>query len=115
MSVGIFAGIAVRDYASALEWYKQLLGAEPTFCPNDVEAVWQLAEDRYVYIIENAERAGGAVSLIWRDDPASEVARIAERGLQPIGVEQYGNICKWVFHDPDGNETGIGGEVSQAK
>ncbi len=111
--VGIFAGIAVSNYESALEWYKQLLGAEPTFYPNSVEAVWQLAEDRYVYIIENAERAGGAVSMIWMDDPGSVVAGIAERGLQPVDVEQHGNVCKWVFHDADGNETGIGGEVSQ--
>ena len=48
----------MRDYKSALEWYKQLLGAEPAFYPNDIEAVWQLAEDRYVYIIEAPERAG---------------------------------------------------------
>ncbi|MDQ0779835.1 hypothetical protein QF026_008301 [Streptomyces aurantiacus] len=111
MPVGIFAGIAVRDFASALEWYKRLLGSEPTFYPNDVEAVWQLADDRYVYIIEDTGRAGGAVSMIWMDDPASEVARIAERGLKPVDVEQHGNVCKWVFHDSDGNETGIGGEV----
>ncbi|MFF0451305.1 VOC family protein [Streptomyces sp. NPDC004609] len=115
MAVGIFAGIAVRNYESALEWYKQLLGSDPTFCPNDVEAVWQLAEDRYVYIIEDAERAGGAVSMIWVDDPGSEVARLAERGLEPVEVEHHGNVCKWVFRDPDGNETGIGGEVQPSK
>ncbi|UIX33824.1 VOC family protein [Streptomyces sp. GQFP] len=115
MSVGIFAGIAVRNYASALEWYKQLFGAEPTFYPNDVEAVWQLAEDRYMYIVEDAERAGGAVSMVWMDDPGSEIARIAERGLRPVEVERHGNVCKWVFRDSDGNETGIGGEVSQSK
>ena len=30
MAVGIFAGIAVRDYKSALDWYRRLLGADPT-------------------------------------------------------------------------------------
>ena len=64
MAVGIFAGIPVRDFESGLEWYKRLLGAEPAFYPNDVEAVWQLGEDRYVYIIQDTERAGGAVSMI---------------------------------------------------
>lgn len=115
VAVGIFAGIAVRNYEGALEWYKRLLGAEPSFYPNDVEAVWQLAEDRYVYIIEDARRAGSAVSMIWVDEPPTAVARIAERGLQPVGVEEHGTVCKWVFHDPDGNETGIGGEVSPPK
>ena len=112
MAVGIFAGIAVRDYKQAVDWYRRLLGAEPSFYPNDVEAVWQLAEDRYVYIIEDPGRAGGAVSMIWVDDPAAEVAQIAERGLEPIDIEKHDQVWKYVFHDIDGNETGIGGQVS---
>lgn len=43
MALGIFAGIAVSNFGAALEWYQQLLGAEPTLYPNDIEAVWQLA------------------------------------------------------------------------
>ncbi|MEU8144706.1 VOC family protein [Nonomuraea sp. NPDC048901] len=114
MAVGIFAGIPVRDCKSAVEWYTRLLGRGPAFWPNDVEAVWQLAEDRYVYVIEDAARAGGGVSMIWLDDPKSEVERIAGRGLRPVDMEQHGNVCKWVFRDADGNETGIGGETMPA-
>ncbi|WP_338702804.1 VOC family protein [Streptomyces sp. Q6] len=114
MAVGVFAGIPVRDYKSAVEWYTRLLGKEPAFFPNDVEAVWRLAEDLYVYVIVDAARAGGGVGMIWLDDPASEVERIAERGLRPVDVERHDNVCKWVFHDADGNETGIGGEVAPA-
>lgn len=113
VAVGIFAGIAVRDYKRAAEWYRQLFGSEPAFYPNDVEAVWKLAEDRYMYIIEDPDRAGGAVSMIWVDDPAAEVARIAERGLQPVEVEKHDSVWKYVYRDADGNETGLGGEVSQ--
>jgi catechol 2,3-dioxygenase-like lactoylglutathione lyase family enzyme len=112
MAVGIFAGIPVNDFKKALEWYKQLLGAEPAFFPHDVEAVWQLAEDRYVYIIQDADRAGRAVCMIWVDDPISEVARIADQGLEPVEVEKHDRVWKYVFRDADGNETGIGGEVS---
>ena len=111
MAVGIFAGIPVSDFPTALAWYRRLLGAEPAFYPNDAEAVWQLAEDRYVYIIQDADRAGGAVSMIWVDDPRAEVARIADQGLVPVDVEQHDQVWKYVFHDADGNETGIGGEV----
>jgi catechol 2,3-dioxygenase-like lactoylglutathione lyase family enzyme len=46
MAVGIFAGIAVSDFRQALDWYRRFLGAEPTFYPNDIEAVWELARDR---------------------------------------------------------------------
>jgi hypothetical protein len=111
MATAIFAGIPVKDFRSALSWYERLLGAEPAFFPNDVEAVWQLAEDRYVYIIEDIDRAGGGVSMIWVDDPVAEVARIADRGIEPVDVERYDRVWKYVFHDADGNETGIGGEV----
>jgi catechol 2,3-dioxygenase-like lactoylglutathione lyase family enzyme len=112
MTTGIFAGIPVEDYTSALEWYTRLLGSEPAFYPNDVEAVWQLAENCHLYIIQDAERAGGGVGMIWVDDPVSEVARIAERGLEPVDVEKHEGVWKYVFHDPEGNETGIGGEVA---
>lgn len=112
MPVGIFAGIPVRDYRTAVEWYQRLLGAEPSFYPNDVEAVWQLAENRYVYVIQDADRAGGAVSMIWFDDPVAEVARIAGQGVEPDEVEKHDQVWKYVFRDADGNETGIGGDVS---
>jgi len=53
--------------------------------------------------------------MIWVDDPISEVARIAERGLEPVSVEKHDEVWKYVFHDANGNETGIGGEVSSPK
>jgi hypothetical protein len=112
VAVGVFAGIPVKDFPSAVRWCERLLGREATFHPNDVEAVWQLAEDRYVYIIEDHQRAGGAVSMIWVDDPVAEVARIAERGLEPVDVEKHDTVWKYVFHDADGNEIGVGGDVT---
>ena len=112
MAVGIFAGIPVEDYSVALEWYQRLLGSEPSFYPNDIEAVLGVAEDCHVYIIQDTERAGGAVNMIWVDDPLSEVARIATRGSEPVDIEKHEGVWKYVFHDADGNETGIGGEVA---
>ena len=68
MPVGIFAGIAVSDFRQSLDWYKRFLGAEPTFYPNDIDAVWELAEDRYVYIIRDLDR-------VLDDDLDADVAR----------------------------------------
>ena len=112
MAVGVFAGVPVRDFARAVKWYELLLGAEVSFYPNDVEAVWQLAEDRYVYIIEDHQRAGGALNMIWVDDPVAEAARIAGNGIEPVDVEKHDMVWKYVFHDADGNEIGVGGAVS---
>ena len=60
--------LRARPNASAAS--SRLFGVEPTFYSNNIEAVWQLAEDRYVYIIQDANRAGGAVSMVWVDDPS---------------------------------------------
>jgi hypothetical protein len=49
--VDLFAGIPVSDLARATEWYSRLLGAEPSFFPNDEEAVWTLSEHRHVYVL----------------------------------------------------------------
>jgi catechol 2,3-dioxygenase-like lactoylglutathione lyase family enzyme len=114
LATGIFAGIPVNDFSAALEWYRRLLGTEPSFYPNDAEAVWQLAQDRFVYIIEDDMRAGGAVSMIWFDDPVGTVAAIGRRGLEPLGIEKHDPVWKYVFHDPDGNEIGVGGRVTGA-
>ncbi|MFD1504300.1 hypothetical protein ACFSBG_01250 [Georgenia yuyongxinii] len=65
-----------------------------------------------MYVIEDAERAGGAVSMIWVDDPVSEVARIAGRGVEPVDVEKHGQVWKYVSRDANGNEIGVGGAVS---
>ena len=48
MALQLFAGIPVTDYAAALVWYQQLFGAPPTFFATDTEAVWELAEHRWV-------------------------------------------------------------------
>lgn len=112
MAIGVFAGIPVKDYAAALEWYERLLGSPPSFFPNDVEAVWQLADSRFVYIIEDHRRAGGGVLMIWVDDPVAEATDISERGLEADDLEKHDTVWKYVFHDADGNEVGIGGDTT---
>ena len=109
MTLGLFAGARVRDFARAQEWYSQLLG-EPSFFPNAVEAVWELAEERFVYILEDPERAGRGLITLFVDDLDAVVARIASRGLEPDLRETYSNgVRKVTYRDPDGNEIGFGG------
>jgi hypothetical protein len=110
MTLDLFAGIPVRDYAMALMWYERLLGYPPTFFPNDTEAVWELAEHRYVYIEQLPERAGHALHTVFVDDLEFRVAQIADRGLEPTKQETYPNgVRKVTYVDPDGNEIGLGG------
>lgn len=110
MTIDLFAGISVRDYTAAVAWYEQLLGAAPSFLPNDTEAVWELDEHRYVFIEVRPEHAGHAMHTLFVGDFDARIAQIAERGLEPAERETYANgVRKATFRDPDGNEIGFGG------
>lgn len=110
MAVDLFAGIPVSDYTTATAWYEKLLGAPPSFLPNEIEAVWEVGEHRYVYIQVRPEDAGHALNTLFVADLDERMAAIAGRGLEPVERETYENgVRKVTFLDPDGNEFGFGG------
>ena len=109
MGLHLFAGLRVRDFAAARGWYERLLG-EPTFFPHATEAVWTLADDRSVYVVQAADGAGKGVVTIFVDELDAHVAEIAARGLEPDERETYSSgVRKVIYRDPDGNEVGLGG------
>ena len=109
MSLHLFAGVRVRDFQAARPWYDRLFG-EPAFLPHDTEAVWTLADDRSVYIVEHPDGAGSSVVTLFVDDLDERVDAIAARGLEPAERETYSNgVRKVTYRDPDGNEIGFGG------
>ena len=110
----LFAGIPVRDFASARAHYERLLGSEPSMLPHDTEAVWEVGEQRFVYVVEDAARAGHAVLMIWVDDIGAEVARLAADGFEPVADVTYdGHTRKVTYRDADGNEVSYGGEAQK--
>ena len=109
MSLHVFAGLRVRDFPAARAWYDRLLG-EPTSFPHATEAVWTLADNGSVYVVEHADGAGNSVVTLFVDDLDEWVAAIAARGLEPEERETLSNgVRKVVYRDPDGNEVGFGG------
>ncbi len=113
MPPDLFAGICVSDYEAARPWYERLLGSEPTFLAHETEAVWELGEHRWIFVAENADRAGHAVHTIFVDDLDSVVSEIASRGISPAERETYSNgVRKAIYRDAEGNEVGFGGAPS---
>lgn len=111
MALDLFAGMRVRDFAAAKPWYERLLGAEPAFLPHAAEAVWELAEHRWLFIDEDAENPGGGLQTVLVEDLDAHVAAIGSRGLEPDEVETYSNgVRKVIYRDADGNEIGFGGQ-----
>ena len=110
MTLDLFAGNRVSDFAAARKWYERLLGSEPAFLPHATEAVWELAEHRYLYIEEHADGVGMAEHTIFVDDFDARVDGIAARGIEPAERETYSNgVRKAIYRDPDGNEISFGG------
>ncbi len=111
MALDLFAGMRVGDYAAAKPWYEQLLGSEPSFHPHATEAVWELAEHRWLFIVEDTENPGGALQTILVDDLDDLVAEVGSRGLEPNKIETYSNgVRKAIYRDADDNEIGFGGQ-----
>lgn len=109
MSLHVFAGLRVRDFQAARAWYDRLLG-EPTSFPHATEAVWTLAGDGSVYVVEHADGAGHSVVTLFVDDLDARVAAIAARGIEPSEQVTLANgVRKVLYRDPDGNEVAFGG------
>lgn len=109
MALDLFAGMRVSDYEAAKAWYERLLGCEPSFIAHATEAVWELAEHRWLFIEEDAARAGTATLTVLVDDLDARVAGIASRGLDPDERQTYASGArKEIYRDLDGNEIGFG-------
>ena len=100
----------MSDFEAARPWYEGLLRAEPAFCPHATEAVWELIDHGYVYIVEDPARAGHALHTMFVEDLDGVIAEIGARGIEPAERETYSNgVRKVTFRDADGNEIGFGG------
>jgi catechol 2,3-dioxygenase-like lactoylglutathione lyase family enzyme len=100
----VFSGLPVVDLADAQRWYARLLGREPNFFPNDNEAVWQLTDTAWIYVVGDGERAGRGLLTVLVDDLAALVAEMGGRGIDAGEMETFAEIMRRVrIVDPDGN------------
>ncbi len=110
LTADLFGGFPVKNYEESLAWYNRLLGRSPAFLPNEIEAVWELAEHRYFFIKVLPEHAGHAFNLVFLSDFDGFINQAAERGINPTKKETLSNgVRKVTYNDPDGNEVGFGG------
>ena len=100
----LFAGVAVADYESALAWYKRFFGRSPDVPVSENEAMWQVAETGWIYVVDDANHAGNALLTLHVDNLENHVAELRERGLETAAIETApGLYRKAVITDPDGN------------
>ncbi len=100
----LFVGVPVTALSTALPWYEALFGRQPDIVPHDREVMWRVVDNGWLYVVEDAPRAGHALVALSVADLDGEVAELGRRGLQPDSVEQVGDAArKAIFTDPDGN------------
>lgn len=100
-----FAGVAVADYPSARAWYERLMGRPADFTPHENEAVWQVVENGWFYVVADRDRAGKALLTLMVDNLDRLVAELKERGLVIGAIEtQPGRFRRAEVIDPEGNK-----------
>lgn len=110
MDVELFAIMSVTDFDRAIAWYGRLLGAPSSFTAHDTEQVWQVAGHGSIAVHQEPAHASHGQVVLFVDDLDGFVDGAAGRGIDETSRETYGNgVRKVLFHDPDGNEVGVGG------
>jgi predicted enzyme related to lactoylglutathione lyase len=105
----LFAGIAVADLDTAVDWYERLFGGPPDMTPNEIERVWKLTDESWIYVVTDPERAGNALVTVMVDDLDERLAGMGKRGIEVGEIEQINEKTrKAEIVDPEGNRIGFG-------
>ena len=105
----LFAGVAVADFDTAVEWYQRLLGSPPDMAPHKTERAWRLTGESWIYVVADPERAGKSLLTVMVDDLDERLTAIVRRGIEVGEVETHGGTTRKVeIVDPEGNRIGFG-------
>ncbi len=101
----LFAGIPVKDYGKALEWYTRIFGRAPdVVVTENRESMWQLREHAWVYIVVDTMRAGNALATILVDDIEAQISALSHRGIRGLDMDIAPGLYRKVeLSDGDGN------------
>lgn len=105
----VFAGVPVANRDVAFEWYERLVGRPPDLIPHANEVAWRLAEQGWVYVVVDEERAGSALLTLLVDDIDGFLADVERRGIEFGARETIGDGVPYArASDPDGNLVSVG-------
>jgi predicted enzyme related to lactoylglutathione lyase len=112
----VFAGIAVEDYDRAIAWYERLFGrSADVIVRENNEAMWQVSDSGWVYVVRDAGRSGNALLTMLVDDLDKKVDELQTRGFTGLDIEtEPGRYRKVTIEDPEGNTVAIGQALKHA-
>jgi len=104
----LFAGLPVADFAAAARWYEQLFGRAADVVAHDREVMWRVADGGWLYVVEDAARAGRGLVTISVPDLDAAVREAIGRGVDVETAHSVGEAGrKAVMTDPDGNTVAL--------
>jgi hypothetical protein len=111
----VIAVVPVRDQDTAIGWYKKLLGRDADVVPVEGVAEWQLAENAWLQVTADPERAGSTTVIIGVDDIDAQCNACAEANVSHSEVVEYPDIIKMIeVIDLDGNKVAFVQDISNA-
>ena len=109
MITQVFAGMPVDDFETAVAWYQIFVGRPPDLVPRAGDSAWQLAGTGWIYVVDDAERAGKGLLTLLVDDLQEHVGFLAMRGIAPDSIETVPGVVRTaIFFDPARNKITIG-------
>lgn len=103
--INVTSVVPVKDFEASFNWYQTFFDREPDVLPMEGIAEWQLAENAWVQVSIDPDRAGSTSVVICVKDVEAQRATLSSFNL-PIGeIVEYPEIIKMVeIADPDGNK-----------
>ena len=101
----VIAVVPVKNQDAAVGWYKKLFGRDADIVPMEGVAEWQLAENAWIQVTADPERAGTATAIIGVNDIEVQCSACAASNVSHGEVVEIPEIIKMVeVIDPDGNK-----------
>ncbi|MFW2374817.1 MAG: VOC family protein [Gammaproteobacteria bacterium] len=109
----VIAVVPVRDHDKAITWYEKLLGRKADVVPVEGVAEWQLAENAWIQISIDLERAGVTSVVIGVNDIEAQRNVCSEANLDLGEIIEYPEIIKMAeIVDPEGNKIAFVQDIS---
>lgn len=104
----LFAGVLVARFDEAVDWYSRFFGRGADVVAHDREVMWRVSDGGWLYVLEDADRAGRSVVTISVPDLDQAVRDLATRAIRAGDSEAVGEAGrKATTFDPDGNEVAL--------
>jgi hypothetical protein len=109
----VIAVVPVEDQDTAVRWYKKLLGRDADIIPAEGVAEWQLAENAWIQVTSDPERAGSTTVVIGVNNIEMQHSACVDANI-PIGeIIEYPEVIKMTeVVDLDGNKIAFVQDVS---